>query len=280
MGGEFPAMGTTVVAHVDDAEAFDATRRLFEAVEQACSRFRPDSELSAINRRPSEDTNVSPMMHEVLTVADQARDLTNGLVDVGVGGAVHDWGYDRTIREVRDLPSFPPTPEAPSWSLSEGRLHRPAGVRLDLGGIAKGWTCDRAVDSGLARLVGAGGDIRSSNPEASVEILDPWGSPVATVALGRGALATSSVSRRRWKVAGRDAHHLIDPRTLRPSTSPILSASAITRYAWEAEAAAKAILLKGEHGLRWAEDRPWIRGAIAVWWDGSVFATPGLKAAA
>ena len=67
---------------------------------------------------------------------------------------------------------------------------------------------------------------------------------------------------------------------MEPSVGPVLQASAITATALEAEAAAKAILLQGADGLAWADRQPWIRGALAVWRDGSVYATTGLEMAA
>ncbi len=154
------------------------------------------------------------------------------------------------------------------------------GTLLDLGGIAKGWTADLAVAAGLADVVSAGGDVRSDNPETTVSIEDPWGEVAVNVHLGRGGLATSTSSRRRWRVGDVEAHHLVDPRRLEPATSPIISASVIAATAVEAEAGAKAVLLRGEHGLTWAEQQTWIRAALAVWHDGSVYATTGWEMAA
>ena len=224
MALEFEAMGTTVVVRADSSERIDRTRRLFETVEQACSRFRADSELTVVNHRLADRVRLSPLLQQVIGAADRARQLTGGLVDAGIGSTVIDWGYDRTFPRVEDRSAAPMDSRAPDWELVGPELRRPTGVSLDLGGIAKGWTCDQAVKSGLATLASAGGDLRSADPATLVDVLDPWGEPVATVHVGVGALATSSVTRRRWKVGGHDAHHLIDPRTLRPADSPVLSA--------------------------------------------------------
>jgi len=271
-------MGTTVMIRSEDD--IEANRRLFEDVEQACSRFRDDSELTTINRHPDLTVEVSPMMRSVLEAAALAREQTDGLVDVGVGGAVADWGYDRSFLDVEDLSQAPVTRRPGEWSVDGGRLRRPVGVTIDLGGIAKGWTCDLAVTRGLATVASAGGDVRSADPETTVEIIDPWSNRAATVHLGVGALATSSVTRRRWRVDGDDAHHLIDPRTGAPSHSPVFSASALAATAAEAEAAAKAVLLLGTDGLAWAERQSWVRSAVAIWNDGNVYATSGLAVAA
>ena len=92
----------------------------------------------------------------------------------------------------------------------------------------------------------------------------------ATVRGGRGALATSSTTRRSWRAGGRTASHLVDPRTGEPVESPVRSATAVTASAVEAEAAAKAMLLSGVDSLAWAEEQSWVRAGLVVWWDGSV----------
>jgi thiamine biosynthesis lipoprotein len=190
------------------------------------------------------------------------------------------WGYDTTFAEIVDLETAPPQTQTPSWSIAGTTLVREPGVKLDLGGIAKGWSVDLAVERGLAHVVSAGGDVRSSLSTASVDVIDPWGQTPARFHLGTGGLATSSVSKRRWRAGDVTAHHLIDPRTGDPAESPVLSATAMCPTAVESAAAAKATLLQGVDGLSWADDQPWIEAVMVVWADGSVFATTGWEVAA
>jgi len=275
-------MGTTIHAILDDGQDPRPVERYFEIVERRCSRFDPDSALSRLNADPRRVVEVPEDLGAVLEAAAELRDRTGGLVDIGVGAAVTAWGYDRSFTEMahRGRIEVVPARRRPRWRIDGRVLVRDKDVRLDLGGIAKGWTCDRVVEAGLAALVSAGGDIRSDHPEAEVDILDPWGAVAATVRIGRGALATSSRTRRCWRTTDGEAHHLIDPRTGAPSDTPVLSATACTATAVEAEAAAKAILLRGEDGLAWADRQPWIRSALVVWHDGSVYATHGWEMAA
>jgi FAD:protein FMN transferase len=278
----FHAMGTSVDVTATSDGAIDHTRRVFETIEGCCSRFRPESELSRMNDDPDRVVPVSALMARVLQAADHVRSITGGLVDAGLGEAVRAWGYDRSFDRLGDrLDGVAPTrlPET-KWTIHESTLARTPGTRIDLGGIAKGWTCDLAVEQGHAMIVSAGGDVRSAADHARVEIIDPWGDVAATIPLGVGALATSSVSRRRWRFGGSEANHLIDPRTMRPSDGPVLQATAITATAVEAEAAAKAIVLLGVDGLAWADRQPWIRGALVVWTSGCVYGTSGLEMAA
>ena len=273
---DFPAMGTRVVAVGD---GLDDVVGHFAAAEAVFSRFDATSELSALNTRSDCEVEVSIELASCLVAAQELRRRTDGLVDPAVGAAVVDWGYDRTFAAVTDRAAKPNASGIGEWSIAGSTVSRSPGTVLDLGGIAKGWTADRAVELGLATLVSAGGDIRNAGRPMPVAILDPWGEIAATVQMG-GGLATSSSRRRRWQVGESDAHHIIDPRRLGPATSPIFSATVTAATAVEAEAGAKAVLLHGEHGLVWAEEQDWIDAALVVWHDGNVYATAGWTMAA
>lgn len=273
--GSFKAMGTTIEAWFDTVDRTAALARWFEEVEGRCSRFRPDSELSRINRDTSVESRPSQMMWEVLSAADRARAATGGLVDIGVGSAVAGWGYDRTFAEVTDIASPRDQSPAAGWSLCPGdrALRRSPWTSLDLGGLAKGWACDRAVEKGLGRVVSAGGDLRSADPGTITTVMDGREGIAARIHVGVGALATSSITKRRWRVGGREVSHLVDPRTMEPVETPVQSATVVARTAVDAEAGAKAVLIKGVDGLAWADATEWVRSALVLWHDGSAFAT-------
>lgn len=276
----FAAMGTDVEAW-GPAETSDRVVEWFERVESVASRFRPDSELSVLNRVAAPGTSpLSPLMARLLLAADRARQITGGLVDIGVGGVVRAWGYDRTFDDVSDLEAVPDPVETGDWEIEGNVLRRSAPIEIDLGGVAKGWACDQAVEMGLASVVSAGGDMRSVDPGTTASVTDETGEVVVKVQVGMGALATSSVGKRRWNVAGSPVSHIVDPRTMRPVRTPIVSASVLASNAVDAEAGAKAVVLLGEDGLAWAAAQSWVSGAIAIWDDGSVYGTPGLGVAA
>jgi thiamine biosynthesis lipoprotein len=276
----FASMGTGVDAWCENTASTAGVRAWFEQVESVCSRFRMDSELSRVNRAKSETVTMSGLLADVMQAADRARSLTEGLVDAGVGASVIGWGYDRSFDEVRDIELLPEAVARPQWAVSGRALTRSHGTQIDLGGVAKGWASDRAVERGMARVVSAGGDVRSDDPGTVVSVMDHLGEIAARVHLGVGALATSSTTNRCWKAGGREVSHIIDPRTMEPVNSPVLSATVVARSAADAEAGAKASLLMGERALVWAADAGWIDGALVVWHDGSVYATPGIEVAA
>jgi thiamine biosynthesis lipoprotein len=267
----FRSMGTDVEVHTRQQDGAQTARNMFASYEQRFSRFLANSELSEINSCGSSG-QVSADMSEVLTAAAEIKKRTRGLVDIGVGRAVTDWGYTTAFADLVPPTSAPSSPGSTGWAFQGGRIDLDPEAAIDLGGIVKGWAADRVVESGVADVVSAGGDLRSVDPTLVVEVADEHGTVVADVHVGVGALATSSRCSRRWKVGSLDAHHIIDPRTARPAVTPIKSASVVAGTALEAEAGAKAVLLMGVDGLAWADRQSWIRRAVVIWNDGSVYA--------
>ena len=261
----FRAMGTDVRVAVplevsDDVvgTAVARVRAEFEDQEQRFSRFRADSELSRVNAAAGSAIAVSGPFAEVLGLALRAAGTSGGRFDPTVLGALVAAGYDRDFDEVlagaRDV--LHPVRPAGRWGeiVVDGPwVTMPADVGLDLGGIAKGWTCDRAavraLDTGLPWvLVSAGGDLRllGAAPRIAIGVEDPddpGRSTFMRIGITDGAVATSSTRRRRW---GRDAHHLIDPRTSLPSRTGVVQATAWAATCADAEIAAKELLLGGE----------------------------------
>jgi thiamine biosynthesis lipoprotein len=161
-------------------------------------------------------------------------------------------------------------------SLDAGRreIFLPAGIRIDLGGVAKGWAAHQAMLQ-LAELgpvlVDSGGDIASSGPQTSGE---PWPVAVADpfqlqdrlelLALGSCGVATSGTDYRRWFKDGIWKHHIIDPRTGQSAQTDLVSVTVAGPDVLQAEAAAKAVLILGSRlGLDWLEDRPSLAGLLA-----------------
>ena len=244
----FHAMGTEVELFVQGSagDRWDEIEMEFERLEQSMSRFRPDSELSRLNR----DGRIvgSPSLVEVVTAAVEARESSGGLFDPTVHDAVVAAGYDRTFECLADRRPVlnGGAPCGGEVDVIGSRITLSSGVRLDLGGIAKGYAADRAVEllaeSGPS-LVNAGGDIAVRGGAWPVGVKTADGT--ITLLLEGGALATSGSDRRRWAVDGGTAHHLVDPRTGRPAETDLLRATVVAGSAVEAEVLAKTAFLGG-----------------------------------
>lgn len=289
----FRAMGTRVELLTDAADdpsaVADAAVRVrdtFERLERRCSRFRPDSELSRANRRAGRPTRLSPELAELVSQALAAARRTSGRFDPTVLDAVVAAGYDRDFDELLAGARAALRPPRPCGRWREVRLqgrtlHLPEDVGLDLGGIAKGWTVDLAVEAALQAgvrwaLVNAGGDLRVAGevpPEGipvGVEDPEDRDGEILRLDLFGGALATSSITRRAW---GPGLHHLIDPATALPAATGVLQATVWAPTCAEAEVAAKDALLRGPGSL---QDTP----GVLVLADGRVLTNLATREAA
>ncbi len=299
----FRAMGSAMLAALDSDEPtaqawLDEVPRWFERWEQHLSRFRPDSELSALNRNPGRWTSVSAVLWAVLTAALEAARATDGLVTPTLLTAVEAAGYSRDFADGawagQDTPAGAgPAPSPGAWraiELDERRrmVRLPAGVRLDLGGVAKGWAADEVagrLGPVAPALVDAGGDIAVSGPMANgspwpIAVDDPLGrgARLDLLLLSAGGVATSGRDYRRWRQGEDYAHHIIDPRTGRPARTDALSATVVGPSALAAEVAAKAALINGSAGWPATIDREPPLVTLMVLEDATVLRGPGWPA--
>jgi thiamine biosynthesis lipoprotein len=246
MGCEIAVAGAT-------AQQRRTIEQLFAAREATFSRFQVASELNRVNRAAGHPTRVSTVFAELLRLALEAQRQTSGLFDPRLGAHLEAAGYDRdfALLHKSSAASLPaPPPPAEPVQLDGCTVLVPFGVRLDLNGVVKGHTVDEAVallTSG--GFVSAGGDLGTSG-EAVVSL--PGGGSVTLV---QGALATSGTDRRRWSHEGAEAHHLLDPRTGRPSTSRWSIVTVCAASCAGADTAAKAAFLLDAAGPTWLDAR-------------------------
>jgi FAD:protein FMN transferase len=305
-----------IAAYRDQVEeanaAGDACMAWFDEVDARLSRFHPESELRQLNRSGGAWFDASPVLYGAVEAAVRAARASDGLFDPTLLAQLEALGYDRDFmlierREITTGGEARPTwtPPTQAWravELDPGamRIRLPAGARLDLGGIAKGWAADLAFTAYCepfpGALVNVGGDLRASggpqeNEAWSVGMRSPRaeaGAPApgapewaATIRLSRGALATSGAVRRWWREGGAVRHHLLDPRTGlplhlwtgadmdgaaeadAPDSRPIAMVTALAPTAERAEVAAKLALLRGYPQAARAVESAWERyGAI------------------
>jgi FAD:protein FMN transferase len=256
----FRAMGTEVelLVEADHAEQeLETAEGEFHRLEALLSRFRPASQLSRLNEAKA--LVVDADVADVVELALQARDRTGGRFDPTVHDAVVAAGYDRSFELVAaDGPAAGSGVACGGGVRVEGALITlDPEVRLDLGGIGKGFAVERAaIVLATARpcLVNAGSDltVRGGSWPVGLETADG----TLTLELERGAIATSGRDGRHWRRGGREQHHLIDPETGAPADSDLLRVTVVASDTVEAEVWAKALFLAGEDaGAAEADER-------------------------
>jgi FAD:protein FMN transferase len=282
----FPSLGTTVRLLVSTtmppalARGLIASpiQRRFEEIHRALTRFEPASDLNLLNAHGGEWVPVSDDLLRGVQAAVHAAGLSDGLVDPTLLRGLERAGYASTrigrqpaslaealARAPARVPAAPHP--AAAWrriQIDTGKhaIRLPRGMRLDLGGSAKGMAADLAAGMLAAHpafAIDAGGDIRLGGTHATpraVEIDHPLENrPAHRLAVTIGAVATSGLRTRIWANDAGFAHHLIDPARGEPAWTGVIQATALAPTALEAETLAKVALLLGPLAGRAALER-------------------------
>jgi len=273
--GALEAIGTTALVVVE-APAVDEAERLLaaelDAIDRACSRFRPDSELMRANDAAGHPTAISELLTEAVGVALRAAEQTGGAVDPTVAPALVALGYDRDFAAMDadaadDVCGIP----AAGWrSVTLDARHcvlrMSPRCRLDLGATAKALAADRAAQhiaaaTGSPTLVDLGGDVATAGPAPAggwiVHVTDDHRAGTdaegQSVTVSGGGLATSSTSVRRWRRGGRPIHHIVDPATGEPAAPVWRTVSVAAASCVDANTASTASIVRGASAPRWLE---------------------------
>jgi thiamine biosynthesis lipoprotein ApbE len=294
------ALGCRVRLVVTDPRVLTDAQWLLDAdlaaIDLACSRFRPDSELVRLDLAEGRPARVSPLLARALVAALDAARSTDGHVDPTVGAAMAELGYDRDYSLLTPDGSQVRVVEhaVPGWQRIEleratGIVSVPQGVHLDLGATAKALAADLAATRihetlGTGVLVGIGGDVAVAGdpPEGgwTVRVQDVTGptdapaeGPTQTIRVSAGGLATSSITARRWIRGGRLMHHVLDPRTGLPVASSWRTVSVAAASCLDANVASTDAIVRGASSPAWLT----MRGLSARLVDetGAVVRTPG-----
>jgi FAD:protein FMN transferase len=298
---EFAAMGTAcrIVLGGGAEGLVEGARAKVEDLERRWSRFRPDSEISQLNRHPDQLTIVSQPTFQLLSHAQTAREATGNrfnplLLDqmeaIGYRQSWLECGADQNHLDANEDRCQPGSVEPIELMPAIRGVRLPTGSRFDPGGIGKGLAADLVTDWCVAHgattvCVDLGGDIRVHGQpwygpdwRIGVEHPDNAAGEVASFTPASGAVTTSTTLRRSWPGRSRPLHHLLDPATGQPVDSDLVSVTTCSSLAWWAEVAAKAALVSGSAGaadLLRQLDAP----GIAITRDGRILTLAGRSAA-
>ena len=271
-------------------ELDDAQRILsgqLDAIDLACSRFRDDSELSALNRAGGHPMAVSDLFARAIEVAIRAAVITDGAVDPTCGRSLTGLGYDRDYAELGDDTSALTKPPAPAagwrcilYDPRERTVQIPAGVMLDLGATAKALAADLAADAiwrqvGCGVLVNLGGDIATAGqaPAGGWRVgVDDGVTTVGAdlpadttkpacgsarrrdrhvIAIEGGGVATSGTAFRSWRRGDEVLHHIVVPSTGRPADVYWAAVSVAAANCVDANIASTASIIRGRSAAAW-----------------------------
>lgn len=266
--------------------AVDAVKRVVDAFDLACSRFREDSELSGCNRAGGRPIRVSRLLLEAIAASVRAAELTDGDVDPTLGATMIALGYDRDFELGLDRQGADATPAASGaapprralrfasvpgwrtirldWKANTVTLGR--DVSLDLGATAKALAADHAAAAATAAagcgvLVGLGGDFATAGPAPPggwpVRVTDDHragvDAPGQWITICSGGLATSSTVARRWRSGEATVHHLLDPGSGLPTRGGFRTVSVAAATCLDANIASTAAVVRGDRAPAWLQ---------------------------
>jgi len=294
-------MGTriTVELWADDKtaadRAIDAVLAEMQHIDDSMSTYKPASEVSQVNAKAADGPmRISKELFDLLTTAKEYSVITDGAFDITYASVGYMYDFRKRIRpdEAQIAKALPAVNyrhvllDSKEQTVQFSRK----GVRIDLGGIAKGYSVDRGVDVlkslGFTRAyVSAGGDSRIIGDRFGkpwmVGIRDPRKAPgqvISRIPLVDAAISTSGDYERFFEENGVRYHHIIDPHTGH-SASKVRSATIIGPYATRTDGLSKTAFVLGPEEAMKIYNRIADIDAIIVKLDGTVIHSKGLKQA-
>jgi thiamine biosynthesis lipoprotein len=260
-------------------EAIEAGFGEIKKLEILLNYFSGDSEISAINKAAgSNAVKVSSETLDIMQKTLKISELTNGAFDPTIAPVISLWPFsNKTLnnpvpsREIVEKALALVNYKKITVNPETAEIHlNNRGMEIDLGGIAKGYAADRAVQAikgtGVsAALVAVAGDIRGfgmssagnvwkvgiQNPRADEENPRPWEDVIATISLKDRAVSTSGDYQRFLIKEGKRYHHILDPRTGYPAENNIMSVSVIAPEGYVTDSLSTAIFVMGiSKGMR------------------------------
>jgi thiamine biosynthesis lipoprotein len=264
--------------HMEAAEAaFAEIRR----IDRLLSTYKPDSEISRVNRRAAQEpVAVGPDFLNVLAASRVYYDLSGGVFDPTIRPLMEIW---KEARRENRLPTGEQLQKAAALvDLSKVKVDPQAhavrflqeGMSLDFGGIAKGYAADRAIEvlkaHGVTRaIIDAGGNFYAlgtplDKPQWEAGIRHPLkhDEVIMRFPISDKGVATSGSYERFFEIGGKKYSHIINPHTGRP-VEGMLSATIVADDAIAADALSTSVFVLGpEKGMHLIEKLPDVEGVL------------------
>lgn len=274
---KFVILGTYLEITSPDKEAAVIVYREVKRLDKVFSSYDLESELALLTNTYNKPFKCSDELIEILKLSKEVYNSTDGAFDVSCGVLFKFWKTLITKGEVKELPAKEKIMELKDKcgmenivinEIDKTVIIKKKGLKIDLGGIAKGYAVDKACqklkEKGIVNaLINAGGDIyalgtNQGNPW-KIGIQDPGllGGIIETQILIDEGMATSGDYEQFFEFGGKRYSHLIDPRTGYPVENKIVSVSVITKNCTTADSLATAFSVMGvEETKRFLDKNP------------------------
>lgn len=261
----------------------------FEHVQKVCSRFSSRSSLTVFNNSKTDCPIMIPVtLYSVIEEAWDYAQKTDFLFHPFIAESLERLGYNKSFDKMKNkvetfveksptkVSTLAPVQRKDSGYWNQELLifyphmksiEKRTADKLDLGGIAKGWSVDRATEilknkyRIASGFVNAGGDINIWSEKSDywrIGVAHPYDKhkEIAQLHISNGGIATSNKLYRRWIQGDNQHHHIIHGHTLLPAESDVIQATVIAPSTTEAEIIAKVLcMLNIKDGIAWITNK-------------------------
>ncbi len=303
MDKSFYAFGTMNFIRIDSEMDYTHTESVLNQVVNICNElddrfsvFKLESDITKINRSAGKRAvKVHPTTIELIQKSLYYSEISSGAFDITIGSAMNMWGFgsdkqqrptEKQVKAVKKLVNYK------SIRINESKgsvLLLEKGQKIDLGGVVKGYACDRIkqyleyknIKSGILNFGGSVMTIGEKNSESPWRVgvqnpLKERGESIGVVLLKDEAMVTSGINERYFEEQGIRYHHLLDTKTLFPVKTGVLSVTVTNGPGLILDIMATTLFVMGvEKGIPLAEQVG--VEALFLLEDGKMYATQGFK---
>ncbi len=268
----------TLTLYGGSAELMDEVWSACDRYEALLSKTVEGSDVYRINHAGGETVTVDPETWTILSRAKEMNRKTGGAFSVTIAPLTAQWdftgGTHRMPTEAERLAALPLVDDEKLLLGENNTVKLPAGMEVDLGGIAKGYIADQIAQLLRGKVSGAiinlGGNVYviGHKPDGSpfkVGIQDPsdaTGQALAAVAATDVSVVTSGIYERGFTLDGVRYHHILDPKTGLPADSDLASASILLESSMDADALATACIVLGSQEAMALLNAEGLRGVL------------------
>lgn len=251
--------------HKDTNDILDNAFKLIEDYENRLSFYKTESQIWKFNNSVIDSLYIDEDIAAILFLSKELYQKTNAHYDITIGALSEIWDFENEIIPANEeIKKAIQVTDFNELKIQNNYLHKPVGMKLNLGSLAKGYIIDKTVDylkqqNVISGFVNAGGDMRifGRKKPSTIGIQHPRSESndmIDVINVGNKSVVTSGDYERYFMKDGKRYHHIIDPLTGYPSQNAV-SVTVIAETALMADAYSTALfLLEPEKAIKLAED--------------------------
>ena len=276
--------------HKESGEILDNSLKLIKEYEKKLSFYTNENQIWNFNNSVIDSLLIDNDLKNILSISGELYQKTNKHYDITIGALSDIWNFDNEVVPSKgNIKIAMKNTDFSKLMIKDNYLHKPEGMKINLGSLAKGFIIDEVVEylkqqNVVSGFVNAGGDMRIFCREKSFKIgiqhpRKELNELIDVINVGNGSVVTSGDYERYFIKDGKRYHHIIDPLTGYPSKNAI-SVTVIAKSALMADAYSTALfLLEPEQSLKLAQETEGIDAAIYYLVNDKIekFETLGMK---